>query len=290
MVKSDEFGPIPGYDWQKVTVVAFVHAVAFFGIGCWCLGVESVTGTWRSGLLGLMWFILTSTAITAGYHRYFSHRSHRARGILEWYYLLFGAGAFQGSAISWPALHRAHHTFVDNSGDPYNAKRGFMWAHLGWVLRKTYPDEAMVKDLVKNPRVAWQNKWDLPLEITMTFIVPMIIGGLMFDEWLGGLMTAGFIKLLIQWHMTFSVNSIAHFFGEQEYSTENPSRSSFIVSLLTWGEGNNHNRHHDQPYDYRTGIEWWAFDPAKWSIWTCSKIGLASNLRISRKLPNKKAM
>ena len=276
--KKAELPPKPPIDWGKLTFLVFVHLVALVTILLWITGLQPILWSWRSGVLAFVWFALSSTAITAGYHRLFSHPSHKATSVLELFHLLWGAAAVQGSALQWSAQHRDHHTFVDGPRDPYNIQRGFWWAHVGWVFHKTYPNYARVPDLTKDHLVSLQHHFELPLTVGMGFLAPAAVG-MLWGEALGAFLVVSFVRLVIQWHMTFCVNSLAHYWGDQQYSTKNSSRSSFMVSLFTWGEGNNHNRHHSLPTDYRTGVEWYAFDPAKWFIWTCSKIGLASNLR-----------
>ena len=256
--------------------------VTLLGLGLWVMGMPALQFTWRSVTFTGAWFLLSCTSVTAGYHRLFSHPTYRATKILESFLLLFASAAFQGSAYQWSALHRDHHRFADLDGDPYRIEdgwRGFWHAHIGWVVRKTYPNFKRVKDLARDPLVLWQHRLDLPLGIMMTFILPALIGSL-WDEALGTLLLTGLVRLVLQWHMTFSVNSVAHCWGERKYSSEGTARGTgFLIALWTWGEGQSHDRHHAAAIDYRTGIRWWDFDPAKWFIWCCSKVGLASNLR-----------
>ena len=269
-------------DWWKLSSVCLVHAITLLGIILWLKKVPVIQFTWRSVVFTDVWFVLSCTSVTAGYHRLFSHPTYRATTLLKIFLLLLAAAAFQGSAYQWSALHRDHHKFVDKNGDPYRiwrGWRGFLHAHIGWVVRKTYPNFNRVKDLARNPLILWQHRLDVPLGVTMTFVLPAMIG-MLWGEALGSLFLAGFVRLVIQWHMTFSVNSIAHCWGERKYSDKGTARGTgFLIALLTWGEGQSHERHHAVQIDYRTGIRWWDFDPAKWAIWTWSKVGLASNLR-----------
>lgn len=266
----------PPYDLVKSATVIGVHLVAVVGaVWCW---LGEITLSWRTVVFALTFFVLSSTAITAGYHRLFSHPTYRATWPLRLFHLLFGSAAFQGSARQWAAQHRDHHTFVDGEKDPYNIKLGFWHAHIGWVFRKTFPNYQRIPDLDMDPLVRWQHRLDLPLEIGMCFGVPLVLGFL-WGEAVGSLIVAGFVRLVLQWHMAFCVNSVAHYWGEQTHSTSNSSRSNWWLALVTWGEAKNHNYHHAYPNDFRTGVRWYDFDPAKWFIWLCAQVGLASGLR-----------
>ena len=265
----------PPYDWAKFSFVWTVHFLLVAGFVAWGFGLFEVS--WRSVALAVAWFTISSTAITAGYHRLFAHASYRATRALEALYLITGAAAFQGSVMQWSAQHRDHHTFVDQPKDPYNIRMGFWFAHMGWVVRKTDPNYDRVKDLQKNSLIRLQYKLYYPLAFFMSFILPFAIG-LLWQEALGALFMVGFVRLVMQWHMTFCVNSVAHYWGSQKYSDKHSARGSWWLSFLTWGEMD-HNFHHTFPSDFRTGTRWWDFDPSKWWVLLCSKVGLASDLK-----------
>ncbi len=240
--------------------------------------------TWKSDLLALALFVPSCLAITAGYHLLFSHPTYKATLPLRIFHLLFGAAAFQGPVLDWAEKHREHHSYVDTARDPYriwDGWRGFVHAHIGWMLIKQPPlDFKLVPDLIRDPLILWQRRLDVPLAVTMTFILPTLLG-MLWGEASGALFMAGFLRLVIQWHMTFSVNSVAHRWGTKKYSKSTARGTGFLIALVTFGAGQDHDRHHATGVkDYRTGIRWWDFDPAKWFIWTCSKIGLTSNLRL----------
>ena len=274
-VAHDEPLSRPPYDPAKFLFVWFVHAVALVALVLWYIDAFAVS--WRTLVLTAVWFSVSSTAITAGYHRLFAHPTYSATGVLKLFHLLAGAAAFEGSALQWSAQHRDHHTFVDQAKDPYNIKLGFWFAHMGWVVRKTMPDYGRVTDLSKSPLVRLQHRFYYPIALLTCLALPSAIGSL-WGEAMGALMVAGFLRLTIQWHMTFCVNSVAHKFGDQKYSTNHTARGNWWFSFLVWGEMD-HNYHHSFPNDFRTGTRWWDFDPGKWSIYLCSKVGLASGIR-----------
>lgn len=265
----------PPYALPKLIFVWTVHLVSALAVAGWWLGAGSVS--WMTVALAAVWFAGSSTAITAGYHRLFAHPTYRAGWPLRALYLLAGAAAFQGSALQWSAQHRDHHTFTDGARDPYNIKLGFWFAHMGWVVRQTDPDYGRVPDLQRDPLVRLQHRVFTPLALAVCFGVPWAIGGLWQEAW-AALLLAGFVRLTLQWHMTFCVNSVAHRFGSQKYSSAHSATGNWWLAFLTWGEMD-HNYHHTFPEDFRTGTRWWDFDPGKWWIAVCAGLGLASDLR-----------
>src|SRR5262249_11812558 len=147
---------------------------------------------------------------------------------------------------------------------PYNIRRGFWWAHMGWIFRRDAEPTALdrVKDLLADPLVRWQQRHYLLIALVFGGIVPTSLG-LIWGDPIGALLVAGFLRLVIQWHAPGAVNSVAHRFGSHPYSLDNSARDSSWTALLTLGEGY-HNFHHRFQGDYRNGIRWWHFDPTKW--------------------------
>jgi stearoyl-CoA desaturase (delta-9 desaturase) len=235
--------------------------------------------TLTAALLGLIWMALTIFSLSAGYHRLFSHRAYEAHPLLRGLLLAFGAACFQNSAIMWAADHRRHHQRVDTENDPYNAREGFWHSHIGWVLRKTpvATDLWPVPDLERDPLIRFQHRHYALIGTLFGFILPTLIGLAAGDVW-GGFIIGGVLRLVVVYHVTFTINSLAHMLGTQPYSDRNTSRDSFIAALLSMGEGY-HNFHHTFPVDYRNGVRIHQFDPSKWSIRALSLVGLARNLK-----------
>ena len=227
-------------------------------------------------------YVVSGISITAGYHRLFSHKSHSASWPLRLFYAVFGAAAFQNSAIKWCSDHRRHHLKTDTDEDPYSIVRGFFWAHMGWVMISENEDKIEhVKDLQADPILVWQDKHIFKIGGFAGIIFPgliglVIIGGL--NGFLGGVIWGGLVRLVMVHHGTFLINSGAHYWGKQNYSTKNTSRDSPILSLLTFGEGY-HNFHHTFQTDYRNGHKWYHWDPTKWWIKIFSFLKLTKNLR-----------
>ncbi|NNJ72094.1 MAG: acyl-CoA desaturase, partial [Enterobacterales bacterium] len=221
-------------------------------------------------------------SITAGYHRLWSHKAYEANVVVRFIYALGGAFAVQNSALHWSSDHRVHHTYVDqNDKDPYSAKRGFWYSHIGWMLREyqahRYDNYENVKDLKKDKVVMWQHKHYLTLVLLTNIGLPLL-AGLIFNQILGSLLLVGFLRLVLSHHLTFCINSLAHMWGSQPYNDKNTAKDNPVVAFLTFGEGY-HNFHHAFQYDYRNAIKWWQFDPTKWLIKSLYWLGLAKNLR-----------
>lgn len=230
-------------------------------------------------VLALIWLICTGLAITAGYHRLFAHHTYRSSRIVRIFFLLFGASAFQGSALEWCTDHRNHHRYSETDKDPYNIEKGFWYAHIGWLmlLDPSVRDYNNVEDLAVDGWMRWQHKYFGPLSVFIGFIVPALIAGI-WGDWLGGLILAGILRTVLNHHFTFCINSVCHTFGKRSYSLEQTGRDHWFTALFTYGEGF-HNFHHQFPLDYRNGIRFYDYDPTKWLIWILSKCGLASDLK-----------
>ncbi len=232
-----------------------------------------------------VWFAVllyaNGLAITTGYHRLWSHRTYDAHWSLRVVFMIFGAMALQNSVLMWASGHRNHHQFVDNDDrDPYSARRGLWFSHIGWMLRR-YPsgetDFSNVRDLQRDPVVAFQHRYYYPLAIGLNVLVPLGLGWLHGDLW-GVFLLAGVLRLVVSHHLTFLINSVAHAFGRQPYSDDHSARDNGWLAFLTYGEGY-HNFHHQFAHDYRNGIRWWHWDPSKWIICSLSWVGLTRRLR-----------
>lgn len=224
---------------------------------------------------------LSSLGITAGYHRLWAHRAYEAALPLKILLMIGGTFAVQNSILFWASGHRTHHRHVDHVDlDPYSIKRGFWYAHLGWMIRDYSPSEPDYKnapDLLNDKLVMFQHKYYVPMVIAVHVGILGGIGWAVGDIW-GVILLGGLVRLIISHHVTFFINSLCHMWGKRPYTDENTARDNFILAIFTWGEGY-HNYHHIFQYDYRNGIKWWQYDPTKWLIWTSSKLGLAKNLR-----------
>ncbi|AIW16227.1 fatty acid desaturase [Vibrio tubiashii] len=248
------------------------------------------------GVEHLVWFLVAfsfcNLSITAGYHRLWSHKTYEAHWSLRLLFALGGAFALQNSALHWSSDHRIHHKHVDNNDkDPYSAKRGFWFSHIGWMLREynanTFENYSNCRDLQKDKIVMWQHKYYVPLAIATNFGIPIALG-LLHGDVLGMLLIVGVLRLVLSHHSTFFINSLAHIWGSQPYTDKNTARDNAVLAVFTFGEGY-HNYHHIFENDYRNGIYWWQYDPTKWLIKSCSWFGLTKKLRVTPKLIIEKA-
>jgi stearoyl-CoA desaturase (delta-9 desaturase) len=256
-----------------ITPLAALVFVPWYGIThgySWAAVILFVLLQWAGGL-----------AITAGYHRLWSHRTYNAHWTVRLFFMLFGAMSLQNSILIWSSQHRTHHRFVDDvDKDPYSAKRGFWFSHMGWILRD-YPsgvnDFSNARDLERDPMVMFQHRYYLPLALFMNIAFPLLLGWAVGDVW-GVFLLAGLLRLVINHHCTWFINSLAHMWGSQPYTDENTARDNGALAFFTFGEGY-HNFHNIFQNDYRNGIRWWQWDPTKWLINALSAMGLADNLK-----------
>jgi stearoyl-CoA desaturase (Delta-9 desaturase) len=221
---------------------------------------------------------ISGLAVTAGYHRLYSHMAYKASPIVEPILLFFGSVATQGSALQWCHDHRLHHAFIDGEKDPYSIKKGFWHAHIFWMFRgKRSIDPKVVSDLMRNKLIIFQHKYYVACMIISNALVFLAVGWLVGD-YLGAFVFSWWARLFILHHTTWFINSLAHTWGTHNYSDEHSAVDNYFISLLTYGEGY-HNYHHTFAQDYRNGIRWYHFDPTKWLIWFMSKLGLARDLK-----------
>lgn len=276
-MREFEFTKAP-INWIPATILVATPIAAAI-ITPWYLFTHQVSApVW--GVFGAF-MVWTGISITAGYHRLLSHRAYKAHPIVKNFLLLGSTFAVQGSAFDWVSGHRTHHRHVDDRlEDPYSAKRGFFFSHMGWMLRN-YPsgkfDYKNIPDLTKDRTLQIQHKYYGLWVAALNIGAVAAIGWLLGDVW-GTLVIVGLLRLVLTHHFTFFINSLCHMFGSRPYTDTNTARDNFFLALFTWGEGY-HNYHHFFQYDYRNGVKWWQYDPTKWLIAGLSKLGLTTELR-----------
>jgi stearoyl-CoA desaturase (delta-9 desaturase) len=250
-----------------VTVVPWYGVVHGYGAAAW---------------IGFAAFLAANGfSITAGYHRLWAHRTYEAHWSVRLVFMVFGAMALQNSILIWATDHRRHHRFVDqNDADPYSARRGFWYSHIGWMLRDWQSgrhDFSNGRDLEADPLVRFQHRFYLPLVLVTNLGFPLALGWMAGDLW-GVFLLAGVLRLVLNHHFTFFINSLAHIWGTQPYNDENTARDNPVLAFLTYGEGY-HNFHHIFERDYRNAVRWWQWDPTKWLICSLSWVGLTRKLQ-----------
>lgn len=282
---TKSLGWLLGYDYPDQPLykrLNYIHCTLLLSTPLISLyGLLTTPVLFKTFVWTVVYYYITGLGITAGYHRYFSHRAYEASMPVKIALLLMGAGAFEGSCRWWSRGHRAHHRYVDTPKDPYSFKNGFWYAHIGWMLARTDKSKlgyADIEDLLEDKWVTWQHNNYLPLALFMAFVLPTLVAGLGWGDFRGGYFLAGVARLVFVHHSTFCVNSLAHYTGANTYSDQHTAKNSFITALCTVGEGY-HNFHHEFPSDYRNGVMWYQYDPTKVFIRVLSWFGLTYNLK-----------
>lgn len=274
MTKSSSKPPL-----IRINVAIFVGLplAALLLVPAWGIYRGFDTAQW---LWALAFLYLNGMSITGGYHRLWAHKAYEASPALKWLFAVWGAGALQNSILEWASDHRRHHRHVDdNELDPYSAGRGLWFSHMGWMLREyrsNVSDFSNARDLQRDPVVMWQHRHYVALTVCMNLVLPLLLGVWLGDV-IGTLLLVGLLRLVVNHHVTFFINSLAHFWGSRPYTESNSARDNGFLAFLTYGEGY-HNFHHIFQADYRNGVRWWQWDPTKWMISACAQLGLAHNL------------
>lgn len=229
-------------------------------------------GAW---ILFAVTFFVRMFFITAGYHRYFSHRSFRTGRVFQFILAVGGATALQKGPLWWAAHHRVHHRYTDTESDPHTPRKGFWWSHVGWILSdetKDAPDG--MKDFEKFPEIRFISKHDWIAQWGLG-IACFLIGGL------PGLLIGFFLSTVALWHATFFINSLAHVWGSRRFDTTDTSRNNPVLALLTLGEGW-HNNHHRAAYVARQGLRWWEVDVTWYVLLVLEKLGVIWDVKRPR--------
>jgi len=268
-----------GIDWPRVVPFLLVHAG--------CLGVIWTGTSVVAVSVAVALFWLRMFAITAFYHRYFSHRAFRTSRAAQFVFALLGAAAVQRGPLWWAAHHRQHHTHADRPGDLHSPTlRGFLWSHVGWFLtRENFATrDKLVPDLARYPELRWLDRWDAAVPAALA--LALVGTGAVLERTAPGLGTGpwqmlvwGFcVSTVVLWHATFTINSLAHRFGSRRYATRDDSRNNSWLALLTLGEGW-HNNHHRYPAAARQGFYWWEIDVSYLALRALAALGIVWDLQ-----------
>ena len=261
--------------WVNLVFFAVTTLITVVGVPLYmlCYGISFVETA-----LFLSYLTLTGLAITVGYHRLYAHSTFKASSLAQFFILFFGAAAFEQSALNWASQHRNHHQFADTERDPYNIKKGFFYAHIGWLIFWDHRiDHSNIKDLLKNKLATHQHRFYYAWSILAGILMPVAIGALA-GRALGAIIFAVCARMTFVYHSTFCINSVCHKFGRETYDADSTAKDHWFVALITNGEGY-HNFHHRFPGDYRNGIRWYHWDPSKWVIAFLEKVGMVWEVR-----------
>jgi stearoyl-CoA desaturase (delta-9 desaturase) len=244
-----------------------IHAGALLGLVLFGVSTKTL-------VLCLVLFVTRMWFITAGYHRYFAHRSYKTSRWFQFVLAVGGATAAQKGPLWWAGHHRNHHRDSDTERDIHSPLRGFWWSHVGWILCDKYDEIPVdrIKDFHRYPELRFVDKYN--------GIFPWIvaIGAFLYAGW-AGLTVGFFLSTVLLWHNTFFVNSVAHVFGRRRYATEDTSRNNPVIAVLTLGEGW-HNNHHYYQASARQGFFWWEVDLTYYGLKALSLVGVVRDLKV----------
>jgi stearoyl-CoA desaturase (Delta-9 desaturase) len=254
-------------------------SLPFFGVHVAAVvGVALLGWSWKGFALAIALYYVRMFGVTGGYHRYFSHRTYRTSRWFQFVLAWLAQSSLQKGALWWAAHHRQHHKYSDTKLDPHSFREdGFWHSHIGWILQRETEDtdDKKIGDLARYPELRWLNKWHL---------VPGVLLGV--GLWLVGswsaLVWGLFVSTTLLWHGTFTINSLAHWFGRRRYKTTDDSKNSFILALITMGEGW-HNNHHYYQRATCQGFFWWEIDMTYYVLKALSWVGLVWDLQVPSK-------
>lgn len=233
-----------------------------------CLGVFFVQGGWTAwGIFGLM-YVLHVFALTAGYHRYFSHKTFKTTRTFQFILALLGTTAAQRDPLWWASHHRMHHQNADTPDDPHSPSLyGFWWSHMGWVMNREQAetDFSRIRDFAKYPELRWLNRH--PYLPAFILAAVLLAAGTLMNQARPAWGVSGpqflfygfFLSTVAVYHVTFCINSVAHMFGKKRFQIDDESRNNWVLGLLAMGEGW-HNNHHRYAVCARQGFRWWEID------------------------------
>ncbi|MBI4612812.1 MAG: acyl-CoA desaturase [Planctomycetes bacterium] len=235
--------------------IDWVTSIPFVGVHAACL-LALYTGVgWTEVGLCLGLYFVRMFALTAGYHRYFAHKTFQTSRAFQFVLALLGTCALQKGVLWWSAHHRVHHANSDQEGDVHSPTReGFLWSHVGWILAHDYDatNLRMVPDFARYPELRCLNRW-YHVPFVLLCVLLFFTGGLSWLVW------GAFASTVLLWHATFCINSLAHVLGRRRFPTTDTSRNNWFLALLTGGEGW-HNNHHHYPNSANQGFYWWEID------------------------------
>lgn len=219
-------------------------------------------------MIGL--YLLSGLGITIGYHRMLTHKSFETSPVMKVLLLILGTMAIEGQPSDWASTHIQHHAHSDEEDDPHSPLVGLWHAHVGWMWQHAAQLDIYGKWVARDPLVAWVDRTWL-VWVALGLFIPLVIGG-----WTGFLW-GGLVRVFLTHHITWSVNSICHTFGQRPFNTNDASRNNWIVGLFAFGEGW-HNNHHAFPRSAFHGLRWWQVDLSAYLIRLMEATGLVWNV------------
>jgi stearoyl-CoA desaturase (delta-9 desaturase) len=258
---------------------------------------------WIDLTLFAVTYVIIGLGVTIGFHRLLTHRSFSTPKPVEYLFAVLGSMSVQGSVMDWVADHRKHHAHTDQEGDPHSPHvghghglKGLLHAHVGWLFNEQGQADwkKYAKDLYEDPNMRRIGRW-FPYWALLGLAIPTVAGGLLHGSWEGalrGLVWGGLVRVFLLHHVTWSINSVCHFFGRRRFDVEDHSTNVAWLALPSLGEAWHHN-HHAFPRSAQHGMKRWetAMDPSAWVIGTMEKLGLVWNVvRITPERQAQRAM
>ena len=285
---ADDIQPIANEGLNRfLTATITVVPIAALLVVAWQLWADLLF--WSDLIVFAILYVGTGLGVTVGYHRLFTHRAFKAGKGVRATLAILGSAAIEGPVISWVADHRKHHAFADKPGDPHSphvdhgvgwrgALKGLAHAHFGWLFIHTQrgAKARYAPDLIADPVVKFVDRTFL-LWAVAGLIVPFILGGLIgwsIEAALTGLLWGGAVRMFVLHHVTYSINSLCHFFGRRDFDTPDESRTLLWLTVPSFGEAW-HNSHHAFPTSAVHGLGRWQFDSSALVIAGLEKAGLA---------------
>ena len=267
--------------------IDWLRASPFIGMHLACFGVFWVGISRLAIAVAVILYVLRMFAITGFYHRYFAHRTFRTSRAVQFTFACIGASCVQRGPLWWAAHHRNHHQHADTRSDPHSPRvHGFLWSHAGWFLTPQgfRTDWKRIPDLARYPELRWLDRFDILVPVALAAL--LYATGRLLAHYAPGLGTSGgqllvwgfFISTVALFHVTVTINSLAHRFGTRRFATADDSRNNPWLALLTFGEGW-HNNHHFFPGSVRQGFRWWEIDLTYYLLRLMAAAGLVHGLK-----------
>jgi len=273
-------------DDPRADRVDILRVLPFAAMHLACLAVPLVGVSWFALGVAAALYALRMFAITGFYHRYFSHRTFRTSRALQFGFALLGAASVQRGPLWWAAHHRHHHRHADTARDVHSPRRGFWRSHMGWFLtpRNFRTDHAAIPDLARFPELRLLDRFDIAVPAALAAVLYAL--GAWLEATAPGLRTSGpqllvwgfFVSTVVLFHVTVTINSLAHRWGRRRYATPDDSRNNWLLALLTFGEGW-HNNHHHFPGSVRQGVAWYELDLTWYGLKALSWMGLVWDMK-----------
>jgi stearoyl-CoA desaturase (delta-9 desaturase) len=265
-------GSLVNKPWKGI--VQYWDIIPFLSIHLMCLWAFQTGIRWEWVMLAIGSYYLRMVAVTAGYHRYFSHRSFKTSRVFQFLLAFLAMTSAQKGVLWWAAHHRHHHKYSDQEEDVHSPlQRGWWFSHVGWILSADYmrTDLNLVRDFRRNPEICFLNRF--------YWIPPFIYALLIYSVWgFPGLVWGFFISTTALYHCTFFINSLAHMIGRVRYKSNDGSKNSFLLAVLCCGEGW-HNNHHHYQSAANQGWFWWEVDVSYYILSLLSWFGIVWDLR-----------